>query len=70
MKCDGYGNIEPQVFERQREAGGWLAVSPPWGAVGLGAVGQSEADARRLFREIIASWDLARAAEADSQAHL
>lgn len=53
--------IEPQVIERT--CGGWLAISPRWCPVRIGAAGSTEEEARQKFAQLLERWAAAREAE-------
>lgn len=45
---------------RKRERGGWMAVSRREDGVRIGAIGDTEAEARARFLELAESWRKAR----------
>jgi hypothetical protein len=47
-------NIQPKIC--RRKCGGYLAVSEEGSSLRIGVIGQSEEEARRLFKQEILEW--------------
>lgn len=55
------GRIQPEVIVRR--GGGYLAVTPRWAAVRLGAAGQTRKEACARFAQVVSTWAIHREEE-------
>jgi hypothetical protein len=58
-------NVNPLIVKRK--CGGWLAVSPALAELRIGAVGNTEEEARSNFSRLVRQWSLARKDELAAQ---